>query len=558
MNCFLTKYTLEVIILTSILLSCNLNYTFSQSAAQSESLIKYDILTHQTDKPIPFDKAFTLVVENLSSKGIKTIDVFEVENSNGRRSLKIDRIEKYSDQKLDSIALSKGVSKDSLSIKQDEFSDKDFSVSFAKDIDTLYMYFPPIKPKKEFDINLVYVLPEKQRNLLLNVNKQIIKGKKISENYTTFWISTLDPHFNRTYTENDHNLYIAEFKSNIQSHYDTLTTHSFNTENDLTIDKVQALGVQFKIDSSEFKNLNLLYDIISKDLLDKLQLGYASLNKSISYDLPFISKVDTFDISKRSKSLKESLGYFTELINNSTKLLAAGVDTIFLNSNPINLISIHQDLYKVRSNISNNSKFIESQLKHINSKIDKLEDISYGVYLAGNTISSDLKTSGGTLLFLDGGLSNITTLGLRNEFVQIPKLNWGFSIYFKPIDKNTRTGKFPSKDSLEELKRDRKGDQNIKSRKTILNNLSLNLGLTLGTISKTNFDSFINGSSLLIGPALRFKRGMKLSAGLSLLNRTSKNPLESEKQIYPGIYSSFTVDIDFINGLTEIKNIFFK
>ena len=40
--------------------------SFTQSPFNSESLIKYDLLTHKTDKPIPFDRSFTLVIEKLS------------------------------------------------------------------------------------------------------------------------------------------------------------------------------------------------------------------------------------------------------------------------------------------------------------------------------------------------------------------------------------------------------------------------------------------------------------------------------------------------------------
>ncbi len=73
-----------------------------------------------------------------------------------------------------------------------------------------------------------------------------------------------------------------------------------------------------------------------------------------------------------------------------------------------------------------------------------------------------------------------------------------------------------------------------------------------------DFDNFYNGTSLLVGPAYRFARGFKVSAGVALLKRTSKNPLISEKKVVPGAYLSASVDMDFIQSLKDIKDILFK
>ena len=88
--------------------------------------------------------------------------------------------------------------------------------------------------------------------------------------------------------------------------------------------------------------------------------------------------------------------------------------------------------------------------------------------------------------------------------------------------------------------------------------MSLNVGITLGTMNNKDFDNFYNNNSLLIGPAYRFARAFKVSSGLALLKRGSKNPLISEKKVIPAGYLSLSVDIDFIQGVKDITSILFK
>ena len=56
---------------------------FGQSPAYSDYIINYDLSTHKTDKPIPFDHSFTLVVDKLSRKNLDRVEVFEAEFKNG-------------------------------------------------------------------------------------------------------------------------------------------------------------------------------------------------------------------------------------------------------------------------------------------------------------------------------------------------------------------------------------------------------------------------------------------------------------------------------------------
>ncbi|HEX8351186.1 MAG TPA: hypothetical protein VF598_14580, partial [Hymenobacter sp.] len=70
-----------------ILLAICINtlFAYGQTPYDSEGLIKYDFLTHKTDKPIPFDRSFTLVVINLPVKDAFAVHAYETEYVNGLR-----------------------------------------------------------------------------------------------------------------------------------------------------------------------------------------------------------------------------------------------------------------------------------------------------------------------------------------------------------------------------------------------------------------------------------------------------------------------------------------
>jgi hypothetical protein len=63
---------------------------------------------------------------------------------------------------------------------------------------------------------------------------------------------------------------------------------------------------------------------------------------------------------------------------------------------------------------------------------------------------------------------------------------------------------------------------------------------------------------MLIGPAYRFARAFKISGGVALAKRTSKNPLISDKKPVAGIYISLSTDIDFIQSIKDVTSILFK
>lgn len=511
----------------------------AQNSFLSEDIIVYDIVTHTTNKPIPFDKSFTLAVYTINPKDITKINVHQAKEIDGNRRLAVDST--YIDNRG----------------KKRPISKADFSVDFNRESDSLYMYFPPLKPNILFDINIFSKLSGKQRAKLLKTNIAAAKGGppwQWTRNYNLFRSSTIDPFLRRSSTSVSPLRYAIFYLIQLHPHYVTLGSHvGLNIGSSLTLIDCQVIGKALKLNDSKFEETNYLTEAILNAQLPNLEKGLINI-KDI-FNGSSINFADVHDVTVRNKNLKISEELIRKLYSELLLSISNGRTSVYVGGTRYNLAPIAANLKLLFSNLSNNLKVISSIEKKINEKIDKVDGFRYGIYLAANTLSSDLKTSGGNILFLDAGISNITTTGLRDQLVHIPKLYWGVSIYFRPIDKNTRRSKFSKKDKL---LTSNFGDQNIRSSKSIWSNLSLNVGLTVGEIKVPDFDNFINGSSLLVGPAYRISRATKFSAGLSLLNRTSSNPLISEKGIYPGVYASFSVDIDFIQGLTEVRKILFK
>lgn len=528
------------------------NMLNGQSPFESDELIKYDVLTHQTDKSIPFNKPFTLLIDKLSAKYVDRIEIHEAKTDKGVRTLKYDEVNEVET----SFAFSHTYPFIRLVHELVESkSTYDFEVDFKKNVDSLYIYFPSIKPNSEFDINIVKKLNAIQRKILLTTNVAISNKESWYTKYNNFRKSTIDPQLRRSHLSLDHFDYYLFYYRNIKSYYDDLgkVANYASPTATLSAKTIQSIGKAFKYDKVTFDNLDLIFEINKRNILNLLENGRISIRDAHNYGQDKIS--DDYDCLQRSLNLKNTLEYIEELNSKLQGVIAQGRTDVYIGGSSISLSVAASELVNLKNNIRQNYSFVSNTLNSINKEIDKDKRLRYGLYLSAETLSSDLKTSGGNILFLDAGISYIGSENLRDEIVHIPKLYWGVSLFFRPINKNTRRKKFPTSKVLRNLEG---GDQNIRSRMSIWNNLSLNVGLTLGAINQPDFDSFINGSSLLIGPSYRISRSTKFSAGLALLNRTSKDPRIFEKVIHPGFYASFSADIDFIQGISDITKILLK
>lgn len=520
------------------------NICFGQSPAYSDYIIKYDLSTHKTDKPIPFDHSFTLVIDALSRKNLDRVEAFEIAFKKGKRQLVTNTFTDCNGAKRTTAV-------------------KDIDLGTDRRSDTIQIFFPPLKPNVNFDAMVVYYLQPASRNLLLKVNSLIsATDATAAAAYVTFFNSTIDNLFNRTSCAiTTFAQYQVFYNANLASHYNYISTGAnFTTTGTLSEAQVQAIDIATSASVSDFRDGNILLEVSKRNRWVEIQNGLIDINKIF---LPDAESLTTLHYGHtRLKNMESSIAFFDSVYKRIDRVISKNAASTIIAGISVSNDQLRTDLALIRTNLKANYQLLSDRMDLVNAAINGDARIRQASYLAGHTVSSDLKTSGGNVLFLDAGITNIVVSGVNDKAVYIPKLYWGVSIYFRPIDKNTRRNRFKRKFDPPEnygCSSNLYGpDYGIAAKRSIWQHLSLNIGITLGSMQNKDFDNFYNGTSLLVGPAYRVARGFKVSAGVALLKRTSKNPLISEKKVVPGAYVSTSVDIDFIQGLKDITSILFK
>ncbi len=550
------KKTLAFNISFFILSVCG-NFCYAQNPFYSESLIKYDLTTHKTDKPIPYDRSFTLVIDKLSSKNIIAVHAYQAKFKKGNRIL-VENSFRDCDGTRDTAA-----------IKDVELKTNPYS-------DTLQIFFPPLKPNIDFDVKIIYNLQSKSRNLLFKVNSLISESDTTNAQkaFSDFFKSTLDALSNESYCSiTSFAEYRIFYNSTLTSLYaDISNPAKYNASDSLSENQITAIDVSTSQQVYDFKDGAYLLEVYKRNLFVQILLGNRDISKVFLPDEEVVTNLHYADI--RLQNLESNIKYFDSVMKRIDRVISKGISAIYVRGTNIDLNITRTTLQTMRTCLKKNYIYLAEKMKVINTSIDKDPRIKQGVFLAGNTVSTDLKSAGGNLLFLDAGITNIIVSGLNNKAVNIPRLYWGISIYFRPIDKNTRQNRFKRNFDPKEyygchikidssngiLKRDTTygPDYGIVTKRSIWQHLALNVGITIGSIPNKDFENFYNNTSLLIGPAYRFRRAFKVSAGIALLKRSSTNPLISEKKVVVGGYFSTSVDIDFIQGIKDITSILFK
>jgi hypothetical protein len=519
----------------------------SQSAIYSEQTIKFDISTQKTDKPIPFDKSFTLEVAKVPTKQTIQVDIYEAQLRKGKRSLVKNKFECEG--------------------QQQEKAVKDITVSFDKSGESLLIFIPPLKPNKQFDINIITTLSADCRAALRIVDTLILRNDTVNASlkYIEFFGCTIDRTFRRTYTEWEFLYkYRPYFNRELLPIYYDLRRHSRYqiSHFSLTQAEIQAIGIASDSVINEFKDGKYFIALLNRPRLPAWSMGLFDI-RNIYAARP---KIDSLDFIKRDAALKSNVLIFDSLLRRIDRIVTFGLDSIVVDTNTVSLIAIRGRVALALSQLRANSDFLNKSIENMDKKIDASNSIRMGTFLAAATVASDLKTEGGNVLFVDLGLTNLIVPGVTGSTVNIPKIYYGVSIYFRPIDKNTRRNKFPrifdpprqSGCAVTGSSIKYGPDYGVVTRQSIFQQLSLNIGLTLGSMTNKDFENLYNSNSLLVGPAFRFKRAFKVSGGISLLRRNSRDPLISEKDVVMGSYVSLSVDLDFIQSIKDITSMFTK
>ncbi|AYB32020.1 hypothetical protein [Chryseolinea soli] len=540
--------TCKAAILTYISVICLANPVHSQSSIYSEETIKFDVLTQKPDKPIPFDRSFTLEVSKVPVKDVLQVDLYEAQVQNGQRSLVQNQVTCRTNTFLASV--------------------KDATLYFDNSGESLLIFFPPLKPNQLFDVNVITKLSVESRTLLREVDTLLVRRANANAKYQQFILSTIGKNFNRTYTDW---LTVVQyqpfFNTSLLPLYGQILRPANYQISTLTLTEVeiQAIGIASDSVVDEFKDGKYFQALINRPTLPPWSIGLIDIRNVYARE----PQIKPLDLLKRQLALKSNISLLDSLLRRLDLIRTHGIDAISINRRTVTFATIRANVATALSQTILNSEFIGNTIKRLDTRVDSIGHLAQGIYLAGNTLASDLKTQGGNVLFVDAGLTNMIVPGVTSSAVNIPKLYYGVSIYFRPIDKNTRRNKFPKDFTQYSPPLNRRciingtdtvygPDYAVLARKTILQQLSLNVGLTVGGMTNKDFDNFLTSNSLLIGPAIRFKRAFKASAGISLVRRNSRDPLISEKVTVMGSYISLSVDIDFIQSIKDITSMVLK
>lgn len=514
--------------------------SYSQNP-HSDNFITYDLETQKPDKPIPFNRPFTLNIPKILREKVQNIRLFEIVYTKGERDYKY-----YTFTECESnISVTKPI--------------KDIDLTFNPNINNLQIYFPPLKPEVHFDVYIISTLPEKNMNLLLDVNTLLLQGNLTSESkYTEFIRSTLDKLSNTICVSYDYSYYSEFFHDSIRSEYISISESDFIKNHiNFTKEEIQSIDVATSNYIGDFKDAYYFLEIYNKSRFAEIQSGLINVNDINNSQ---ISLENLFNVHKRVKNLEISKIYFDSIYNRLNRVISQSHSEITINRNTQSLEKLRLKLVDLRFNIDNNLNKLNLILKKVKAKIDKNENLRYGEYLTGNTMSQDLKTKGGRMLFADVGIS---TISIQNQFGDMkifPKFHTGFSFYFKQIDKNTDSKYFINQGNINLgcFNGNYGPTYGIVSKKSIWQKLSLNVALTYGGYKDTSFENLISNTSLLIGPAYKIAGPLKISSGISLLRRSSNNPLISENIFATGVYASLSFDLDFIGAIKEVTSILLK
>jgi hypothetical protein len=451
------------------------------------------------------------------------------------------------------------------------------------------VFFPPLQPNKNFDLFILSKFGATDRNNLLNINAKlqqinslleksnaflrehkenteegkkaknafINKDNEVRKAFNEIINQNTDPFLQRTALDINYDEYKAFFlytpdlksKSTLDTIYSTLSVRErFASKPALTKTQLQAIGVAVKNANLNIQRVGASLELFNDSLFDDMQLGLINVS-----DVYQAKRIEMEYIHTRLKNLEANILFGDSL---QQVIDAAKVSQSARTNRALD--SARNSISAIRGAMRTNYNILQKGVNKVQQVTDDNEKILQLVTLVGTTIASDLKTAGGNVLFVDAGLTCIGVPSLQDQLVKIPRLFWGVNIYFRPIDKNTRRNRFPHRFEPPIQMGQQGPDYGIVTKWSVWQRLSLNIGLTQGKLPNTEFDNLYNNMSLLVGPAYRFKRAFKISAGLSLLNRTSKDPRESNKVITPGGYISFSTDIDFIQGLKDVTSLLLK
>lgn len=195
---------------------------------------------------------------------------------------------------------------------------------------------------------------------------------------------------------------------------------------------------------------------------------------------------------------------------------------VFVKSNMNNIALYYQSLNDASDTANTQS----------NSFVDiVVSNLSNDIIIDGTTISGDFDTSASYYISGDLGVAAIP------QFSKVVPY-FGTNIYFRPVNKNiTLAG------SEDDFFWDGFGRR-----------FSLMFGISISSVAKTNYrtDLFGGNFNLVTGAGFRITDYFRLNAGALWYQKLNENPLNSNSNIQPAFFVSFSIDLDVKTALDNL------
>lgn len=321
-----------VLIAASFALICP-TILHAQNSLRSESVIKLNIDDLSTSAPIPFDRPFTLVIDKLSNKGLTAVQLHQVKTRGGNR-LQVQN-----------------TFKDCNSGNRVQRSVMDISLNIDQQNDTLKMFFQALKPNKEFDVLLFYKLDGKNRENLMEVNKNLYNFDFASAAlaYKKFIRGTVDLRANTTHTSiTSLKAYYPIYQKDINALFSYIANPTnFQTGATMPLQHAQALDLLTSNIIATYADGNKLYEAVRLAKLLEIQNGQIDITNIFTSS----SGINIQDVLKRRVNLEANKKFFDSAYERIVRVLSLGETSVEVDGSTVSTDAIRSSLEGIRANI---------------------------------------------------------------------------------------------------------------------------------------------------------------------------------------------------------------
>jgi hypothetical protein len=203
---------------------------------------------------------------------------------------------------------------------------------------------------------------------------------------------------------------------------------------------------------------------------------------------------------------------------------------------PANLMD---DIINCRALVKANRAVVQNNYRAMVRYIRTNDGLNKEMWLISGNDFNDLTLLSKSVLLPELGLTTLALKG-HDRYYFYPRPFVGVDIYLRPVDKTIRSNNYPKDD------------------KDPLRTVSLQIGLTYGSLNSKEFSSLFNDFSLMGGIGVRLGRWFRISGGTVLTQQTDANPIISTTHTNFGYYAAFSFDLDILSNASSLTGRIFK